>query len=240
MSQLLRLVPPEYRPQWETYSVQDEFVTRFLLPVNVVTVTQEMIDVILGFKTFSMVRYETDDGDYEIGYGIGNPDDEQGYTEEQAYAEWLGYVRNQQKILRAQLPITKLPNSVFDALMSLYLDTGTWRTVQAAEGTYDLADAVRNTNWLLAADIIYRGNVNPLLRKREAAVLRLGDYTVLKTRRQQRQQAIHRLRTRYLSGLSSEFDRRQAEFAYFRQLDGVFLPGMSQLRQRRVARFADR
>lgn len=235
---LLRLVPPQLRTQWEVFPVTDDFTTKFLLPVNVVTISQEMVDVLIGFKTFSPVRYETEDGDFEIGYGIGDPDDEQGYTEEQAYSEWLGYVRNQQKILRAQLPINKIPNSVFDALMSLYLDTGTWRTLRAAEGTYDVADAVRNANWLLVADILMRGDENPLLRKKEAAALRLGNYTARKTRRQQRVQAIQTLRTRYISGLPTEFDRRQAEFAYYRQLDGVFLPGMSQLRQRRVVRFA--
>ncbi|SRR6056297_61345 len=235
---LLKLVPPQFRTQWEVFTVSNDFYTKFLLPVNVITITQEMVDVIIGFKTFSPVRYETEDGEFEIGYGIGDPDDEQGYTEEQAYAEWLGYVRNQQRIVKAQIPIDKIPNSVFDALMSLYLDTGTWRTLQAAEGTYDVADAVRNGNWLLVADILMRGNVNPLLRKREAAALRLGSYSVRKTRRQQRIQGIQTLRTRYISGLRTEFERRQAEFAYYRQLNGTFLPGMSQLRQRRVVRFA--
>lgn len=235
---ILRLVPPQFRTQWEVFTVSNDFYTQFLLPVNVVTITQEMVDVLIGYKTFSPVRYETEDGDFEIGYGIGDPDDEQGYTEEQAYSEWLGFVRNQQRILRAQLPVDKIPNSVFDALMSLYLDTGTWRTLQAAEGTYDVADAVRNANWLLVADILMRGSVNPLLRKQEAAVLRLGNHIVRKTRQQQRILAIQTLRTRYIGGLPTEFDRRQAEFAYYRQLDGVFLPGMSQLRQRRVVRFA--
>jgi hypothetical protein len=235
---MLTLVPPQFRTQWEVFTLRDDFTTQFLFPINVVTISQEMVDVLIGFKTFSPVRYETEDGDFEIGYGIGDPDDEQGYTEEQAYSEWIGYVRNQQRVLRAQIPVAKIPNTVFDALMSLYLDTGTWRTLQADEGIYDVADAVRNANWLLVADILMRGNVNPLLRKREAAVLRLGDYTVRKTRRQQRIQAIQNLRGRYISGLSTEFERRQAEFAYFRQLDGTFLPGMSQLRQRRVVRFA--
>lgn len=232
---LLRLVDAQYRPQWETFTNMDEFRTQFLLPVNVVTVSQDMINVILGFKTWSGIRYLNDDNEYEIGYGVGDPDKEQGYTEAEAYAEWIGWVRNQQKILRAQLPVNKMPNTVFDALLSLYLDTGTWRTVQAGEGTYDMSDAVKNGNWLLVADILYRGNVNPILRKREAAVARLGDYTAQRTRQQIRIQGIQNLRITYLNGLPTEFDRKQAEFVYYRQLGGTFLPGMSQLRQRRIA-----
>lgn len=238
MARLLRLVPPELRPQWETYSVIDERATGFLLPINVLSITQEMVDLILSYKTWRPIRYLNNDGEYEIGYGIGDPNNDQGMTEQEAYAEWLGYLRNQQNKFAAQIPITKMPNSIYDALLSLYLDTGTWRIVEAPEGSYDLADAVRNANWLLISDIIYRGNVNPLRRKRESAVARLGDYTALKTRRQQRQQGIQFLRTQYLRGLENEFDRRQAEFVYYRQLNGIFLPGMSDLRQRRVARFA--
>lgn len=230
---MLRFVDPERRIQWETFTVQDDYATKFRLNTGIVSVSEDMLALMLSYKSWSGVRYIDDDGEYKIGYGIGDPDDVQGYTESQAYAEWIGWVKNRQKILRAQLPIVAITQSAFDALLSLYLATGTWRTVVSNEGTYDLADAVKNGNWLLAADIISRGNIDPEQRRAEARVMQLADYSSFKTRNQQAVQGVLDLRKKYIVGIDNEFDKKQAEFVYYRQL-GVFLPGMSQLRQRRV------
>lgn len=230
---MLRLVEASRRTQWDTFTVQDEYATKFVINVGIAIVSEDMINLMLSYRKWSGVRYLNEDGEYEIGYGIGDPNDEQGYTEEQAYAEWVGWLRNRQKSLRAQLPIVGITQAAFDALLSLYIDTGTWRTLEANEGTYDLADAVKNGNWLLVADILARGRVNPDLRKKEARVVQLGDYSSFVTRQQQRVRGVQELRTRYVNGIASEFDKKQAEFVYYRQL-GVFLPGMSQLRQRRI------
>jgi len=230
---MLRLVESNRRIPWETFTIQDEFAVKFVINVGVAVVSEEMLSLMLGYREWSGIRYINQaTGDYEIGYGIGDPDDEQGYTEPQAYADWVGYIRNRQKNLRTQIPIVGITQAAFDALLSLYVDTGTWRTVQSNEGLYDLADAVKNSNWLLVADIISRGNVNPELRKKEAAVVQLGDYNTIKTRQQQRTTGIQKLRNSYVSGLP-EFERKQAEFVFYRQF-GSFLPGMSQLRQRRI------
>jgi len=230
---MLRLVEASRRIQWENHTVQDDYAVKFQINVGTIFLSQKMADLILSYKKWSGVRYLNEDGEYEIGYGVGDPDDEQGYTEAQAYSEWVGSIRNRQKNLQVQLPIINMPQTKFDALFSLYLDTGTWRTVVADEGTYDLADAVKNQNWLLAADILARGKVNPDLRRKEARVMQLGDYTNNKSRSQQIFRGVQELRRRYTNGISNEFDKRQAEFVYYRQL-GTFLPGMTQLRQRRI------
>jgi GH24 family phage-related lysozyme (muramidase) len=229
----IRLVAAQHRIQWDTFTVQNTFAVQLLVNTGVAIISEPMIDFILSHKTWSGVRYQNSAGEYEIGYGIGDPDNAQGNTESQSYAEWIGFVRNEQKKLQAQLPVIGISQATFDALLSLYLDTGTWRTVVADEGTYDLADAIKNGNWLLAADIISRGNINPNIRKAEARIMQLGDYSSSKDRNQQIIQGVQRLRKRYVNGLSNESDKRQAEFVYYRQL-GAFLPGMSQLRQRRV------
>ena len=230
---MLTLVEASRRIQWSTFAVQDEFATKFEINIGIAIVSEAMLDLMLGEKRWSGVRYANDNGVYEIGYGYGDPDNEQGQTETDAYAEWIGEVRNRQKNLRVQIPVVGITQAAFDALVSLYIDTGTWRTVEADEGTYDLASAVKNGNWLLAADIISRGNVNPKLRKKEARVMQLGDYSTSRNRNMQIIEGIQVLRKAYVNGIANEFDKKQAEFVYYRQL-GVFLPGMSQLRQRRI------
>ena len=229
---MLTLVDANRRIQWDTFTNKDKFATQFLVNKGVATVSQEMMDVILGFKRWDGTRY-LDGNTYKIGYGVGDPNNEQGQTETDAYAEWIGEVRNKQKIIRAQLPIVNITQAAFDALVSLYIDTGTWRVIVADEGIYDLAAAIKNGNWLLMADIISRGKVNPDLRRKEARVIQLADYAIDRDRNQQIIEGIQRIRKSYVGGITNEFDKKQAEFVYYRQL-GVFLPGMSQLRQRRV------
>lgn len=230
---LLTLVSAERRTQWETFDVQDDFATGFLVNVGIAIISQDMTDVILGYKEWRGFRYLDTDGSYKIGYGIGNPNDPQGYTETQAYSEFLGDLRNKQKIVRAQLPIIGIPQAAYDALVSLYIDTGNWRTVVAEEGVYDLNSAVKNSNWLLAADMLMRGIENPELRRAEARALRLGSYAPVRSRNQQIIQGLQFMRTQYVAGISNDFEKKQAEFAYYRQI-GAFLPGMSQTRQRRI------
>ena len=229
---MLRLVEASRRIQWDTFRIQDDYVTQFKINAGIAIISEKMLGAMLDNKRWSGVRYK-EDGIYKIGYGVGDPLDEQGQTEAESYAEWIGYVRNQQKIVRAQLPIVGITQAAFDALTSLYVDTGSWRTVEAKEGTYDLADAISNGNWLLAADILSRGKYNPKLRMREARIMMLGDYGTNRDRNQHMIYGIQQIRKAYVNGIKNEFDKKQAEFVYYRQL-GIFLPGMSQLRQRRI------
>lgn len=230
---LLNLVAAQFRTQWDVFNNQDEYGTGFLVNTGVAIFSERMVGVQLGFRSWRGVRYQDEDGVFRIGYGVGDPDLEQGMTETEAYGELISDFRNKQRIVRAQLPIFAIPQTVYDALVSLYIDTGTWRVVQAQEGTYDLQDAIRNSNWLLAADMLNRGNVNPELRKAEARVLYLGQYPFTEDRQKLVTSGIQDLRRDYVSGALGSFERKQAEFVYFRQL-GVFLPTMTEAKQRRV------
>lgn len=231
---MLKTVAPENRVQWETFINQDEYATRMKFPTWGIMLSDKMADMILSYRKWQPTRYFDDDSQtHKIGYGYGDPDADQGHTEAESYAEFRGRLRNVQRTLSSQLPLTLIPQSTFDALFSLYLDTGTWRTLKADEGVYDLADAVKNAQWLLCADIMSRGIVNPEMRKLEARVLYLADYAIGKDRKQQTVQGIFELRKRYVGGIADQFEKLQAEFAYYRQF-GSFLPGMSDLRKRRI------
>jgi len=230
---VIRFPAEQFRTQWEVFDVQDDFARQYNINLNLVTFSEDMMGVTLGFKEWSGIQYTDDLGDVRIGYGFGDPSIEQGMTEAEAYAELVEEYRQAQRIVKAQIPLVALPQTVFDALTSLYADTGTWRVVQADEGTYDMAFAVKNANWLLAADILMRGNVNPDLRKSEARVLYLGEYFWTKDRAKLTTDGIQRVRKSYVSGGLDPFQRRQAEFVYYRQLR-AFLPTMSEAKQRRV------
>ena len=231
----LTLVPAQYRQQWDSLTVTDQNAIQFLYNVGVISISQNALEFILGEKNWSGYTIDID-GKETIGYGfikkaIKNP---QGMTELESYSIWLADIMTKQKIVRDQLSVIRITQGTFDALVSLYDDTGTWREVKAVEGVYDIQDAVRNGNWLLVADMIQRGKVNSARRRREANMVQLGDYSSKKNRAQQSIQGLQRLLDEYLSNsISNDFRRRQAEFVYYKQL-GAFIPGMSESRQRRI------
>ena len=235
---LLKLVDAKFRTQWDVFNNQNEYATGFLVNTGIAIFSDEMVGTLLGFRNWSGVRYLDEENVYQIGYGAGDPDAEQGITESDAFGELVADFRNKQRIVRRQLPLFAIPQAAYDAVVSLYINTGTWRVVQAEEGTYDLQFALQNANWLLAADMLMRGNVNPDLRKAEARVLYLGQYGAGKDRQQLVTEGIQNLRRQYIAGSMDPFTRRQAEFVYYRQL-GAFLPTMSELKQRQIIAQAD-
>lgn len=237
---LLQYVNQEDRIAWEQFRVVNEFQTTFLQNVGAIQITQDMIDVILALRQWRGFRYTDSNDNDAIGYGIGDPFVEQGMTEDEAYAELIGYIRQKEKTLRAQLPVISIQGTVFNALLSLFIDTGTWRRVKSGNNNYDILYAVQNNNPLLLADMLATGTINPNLRKLEAEVVRLGSYTIRSSRNQKMVEGLGYIRKQYTTNaITSAQQRRQAEFAYFRQTatfgrEGVFLPGMSQIRQRMI------
>lgn len=232
---MLTYVDADKRIQWEVYSVVDDFAARFKQAKSSIGLSNKMMAVLLSRYEYRGFRY-LDGSTYKIGYGYGDPTVVQGMTEDEAFAEWYGAIKNIEKNIVAQLPLTSIPQSVFDALFGLYLDTGTWRTVQSDDGTYNMLNAVRNANWLLIADILSRGKKNNGLRMQEAHIAKLADYVSTKTREQLSTAGLRYTRTSY-ANLTNELEKQQAEYSYYRQL-GSFLPGMSDLRKRRIVALA--
>ena len=235
---LLKAVPDSSRIQWETFAADGGFASNFLLNVGVMPLSQSMIDCIVGFKKWSGTRIGGGDGAPSIGYGRGNPDLAQGMTEDEAYAEWIAFAKGRQRAIVSQLPVVEMPQTAFDALVSLYADTGKWRTVEAEEGDYDVRHAVEGSDWRMLADMLARGRVNSSLRNAEARAVQLGRYARDRTRGELRTAGLQDIRRRHVEGLFEDsFERGQAEFVYFRET-GDFLPGLTDARKRRIRQTA--
>ena len=230
----MSVLPRNKRIEWDLFNVLDTISSMTILSIEDLSVSDNILNYMIGNEEWSGTRYLDDDGSYKIGYGIGDYDKQTGYTEEESYLEWIGNVHRLQRVLKSQLPLDGLPQTVFDALTSLYIDTGIWRYVVSGNNTYDIVEGLRNKDWLLVGDIIHNGSINSFRRKDEARIAVLGDYRVIKDRRQQIVEGIYKIRTRYINdSFDSEFEKKQSEFVYYRQL-GRFLPGMSETRQRRI------
>jgi hypothetical protein len=230
---MLTTVDPQFRIQWDIFTNKDEFGSNFKINVGAMIVTTKMVEIMVSNLQWNGVAKINAAGVYEIGYGIGDPTTPQGMTEQEAYSAWFSYIKTKQKALISQLPVITLPQSVFDAVLSLYVSTGKWRTVEASEGTYNLSGAIQDANWKLVGDMISRGQLDTNMRRTEARVAVLADYSLVGSRQQNIISGIHQIRTEYFNGSLTDFEKLQSEFVYYKQV-GIFLSGMSDLRKRRI------
>lgn len=233
---MIKIVSLPYRTQWEIFQPVDRFKTDFGVLTSMIKCSDEIIPIVLSNSKFRMYRYFDDVlKTYKIGYGYGNPDQIHGMTEDEAYSAWIVEFKRKESELKKQLPLVSITQSQFDALLSLYFLTGKWRTIESTEGTYDILSAIKNQQWSLVADMIANGKTDRIQRQIEARVLMLGDYSTTKSRQWLRNEGVQYTRTTYISGISDNVAKKQAEISYFRQTMGAYLPNISDIKKREIS-----
>ena len=223
------------RIPWEQYTVLDTHATGFLANTGGISVSAKMLDVMLSYERFRMYQSTNEAGKLVTGYGYTNPNENTGPTESEASTHWRKAVFAKQKSLIVQLPVRSISQSQFDALLSLYFSTGSWRTVQGTSGLYNIERAIKANQWKLVADMIANGSADSSRRLKEARALVLADYDTSQDRiwmlRENRGHTV----TAYTRGLLDATQLKQVEVAYYREYD-TFLPNMSKGRKARVIR----
>jgi len=234
---MLNFVTENRRTIWSTHIVKDDWRVNFLIALTQLTVSAEMLQLMLSTKEYRMFRYSADGKNFKIGYGYGDATGI-GVTEAEAYGAWIEYIKEKELRFKTTLPLISMSQSHYDALFGLYCDTGTWKKVTSDVGVYDVFTAVKAGRWLLATDMISDGKVNPIMRRAEAKVLQLADYTTGRTRPFLKSEGIAYALKQYTSGgITTELSKRQCESGYYRQTT-AFIPGMTNLRQRElIAKF---
>jgi len=238
---MIKIVSPQYRIQWETFSNVDRFKSDFKVLTPLIQCSDELIPIVLANYRFRMYRYQdTADNFYKIGYGYGNSNTPYGMTESEAYSEWIVEFKKKESSLQKQLPIPSITVSQFDALLSLYFTTGSWRTIESDEGIYDISSAIKNMQWTLVADMIANGKTNRTQRQLEAKILMLGDYRTDKSRNWLRNEGIQYTRTTYIRGITDNLAKKQAEISYYRQTAGAYLPNLTENKKREISNIASK
>jgi len=194
-----------------------------------------MLDVMLSFERFRMYQKPNSAGKLVTGYGYTNPSENTGPTESEAYTHWRKAVFAKQKSLIVQLPVKTISQAQFDALLSLYFSTGSWRTVQGTEGLYNIERAIKGNQWKLVADMIANGSQDSSRRLKEARALVLADYYTSQNRIWMLREARGHTVTEYTRGLLDTTQVKQVEVAYYREYD-TFLPNMTEGRKQRAIR----
>jgi hypothetical protein len=231
---MIRNIQEKLKIQWQNFSISNEWEVKLIIPTVDRVVSNKMIPIILSQYRFRMGKiFLNENKKYTIGYGIGDIENTLGLTENEAYSLWIEELKRKEKILRKQLPIPFIEQSKFDAILSLYFSTGTWKSLEGNQGIYDTEFAIKNLNWELFANMLSDAKNNGTQRRKEAKIVMLGDYTIDKDRSWLRTEGTQFERIRYNLETTDKITKNQIENAYYRQL-GSFLPGMSDLQKRKV------
>lgn len=227
---MLKYVAEEYRTVWSENEIQNKMAVQFKLATLEMSLSEEMRNAMLSFREHRM--YETNG---YIGYGIPATNIEYGMTEAESYSAWIEDVTDRERNFKKSIPLLALTQAQYDALYSLYYDTGTWKTITAPNNDkYDVEYAVENERWLLVADMLASSSQNRRIRQLEARVLQLGDYTPLGDRASLRLDGIQDARKTYVSDTNlPRSTQQQIEHAYYRQL-GAFVPTLNDLRKKQL------
>lgn len=173
----------------------------------------------LGYAKNSVIGYKK-----QIGLE-GN-----GLTEEDAYIIWIEDFKDKEKRFKKLFPLSLLTQSQYDAMLGLYVDTGSFTVVGTEDRKFLLQELINDGKWDHVATALTLSGVDRLSRQAEAKILMLGDYGTTKSRTLIKQQGIQTLVKEYSSKQLSDAQSNQAEYVYYAETKR-FLPNMIESRK---------
>ena len=170
-----------------------------------------------------------------IGYKTTKQLTGSGLTESAAYTIWIEEFKDKERAFKKQFPLTSLTQSQYDAILSLYADTGTFTIVGNRTRQFEIFDFITERKWNYLATALTLSGANRLLRQSEAKILMLGDYGTYKNRTHIKEEGIQTLVKEYVANQMSDEQKKQAEYVYYAETN-LFLPNMIESRKRLLAK----
>tara|TARA_B110001454_G_C12706886_1_gene428985 strand:- start:1292 stop:1999 length:708 start_codon:yes stop_codon:yes gene_type:complete len=154
-----------------------------------------------------------------------------GLTEAAAYTIWIEEFKDKERRFKKQFPLNQLSQSQYDAMLSLYVDTGTFINVGTELRKFQLLEFISEGKWDYVATALTLNGVNRIDRQAEAKLLMLGDYGTYKKRSLIKEDGIKTLLKEYSTGQLNDEQKKQAEYVYYAETSR-FLPNMIESRKR--------
>jgi len=202
----------------------------------------EASDEILNFnlRRSGWLPYKRrENGTNIIGYNSVKNLDGDGYTELQSWNDWISDWKTKEKQFKKLFKISELTQSQYDAMLSLYYNTGNFQYIGSEVAKYDIRSYLENGDWDYIATALVNNGADRMRTQAEAKVLMLGFYGKYISRSKLLQNGLEVLRKNYPTRIKDAVSKRQAEYIYYVET-GDFLPGLSQSRMRQIVEQAKR
>jgi hypothetical protein len=158
-----------------------------------------------------------------------------GLTEAEAYTIWIEEFKDKERAFKKQFPLTSLTHTQYDAMLSLYADTGTFSRVGTSTRQFEIFDFVTDKKWDYVATALTLSGANRLDRQMDAKILMLGDYGTYRDRSYIKEDGIQALVKEYITNQMNDEQKSQAEYVYYAETKR-FLPNMIESRKRLLAK----
>lgn len=175
------------------------------------------------------------DNNITIGYNLTEGTDSQGLTEEHAYSIWIDNWKEKERQFKKLLPLDTISQARYDALLSMYVNTGTFKTVGSEKRKFDIYDYIVNEQWQWVATAMSKSGIDRFMRQQEAKVMMLADYGQYVSRENIKSQGLQDLVKNYPKLMHDDKSIQQAEYVYFAETKR-FLPNMSESRKRIISK----
>lgn len=158
-----------------------------------------------------------------------------GLTEANAYTNWIEEFKDKERRFKKLFPLNTLSQSQYDAMLSLYVDTGSFIHVGTDNRKFKLLDFISDKKWDHVATALTLSGLDRITRQSEAKILILGDYGTYKDRSLIKENGIQTLVKEYSTGQLNDDQKKQAEYVYYAETKR-FLPNMIESRKRLLAK----
>lgn len=213
---MLTTVSNIYSTNWDIFNIKDQSVYDTKLELSTIFASDKVRDIALATGSYNVA-----DG---IGYGYSNFTS--GFTEQQAYDDWLSTwnkVARETKQHLVNWGIVQITQNRYDSLVLLNWAQGQINTVQGSEGTYDIRSAYLAKQWDTVASMMSSSIVKRQIAVRAASIFRLVDYGKPKNRKLMRTDGIHQMRQLNKIGTLDDKQLKRIRFAYYAEVRN-FLP----------------
>ena len=210
---------------YSLFTVIDSDAVNVPIPLNQLEANEKLIN--LKLRTTGWLGYTKNN---HIGYKKQIGLDGNGLTEEEAYIIWIEDFKDKEKRFKKLFPSLQLTQAQYDAMLGLYVDTGSFLFVGTEDRKFLLQEFITDGKWDHIATALTLSGADRLSRQAEAKILMLGDYGTTKSRTLIKQQGIQTLVKEYSSKQLSELQSRQAEYVYYAETKR-FLPNMTESRK---------
>lgn len=235
MPQDLIYLPAKIKPsslvEFDLFTKMDADAVNVEIPLTDLEASENLLNFMLRIPGWK--GYKFNNGK-QIGYGTSANTDGIGLTERESYNDWITVVKQKERKLKNILPVNSLPQSVYDALLSLYYHTGSISKVGTEQRLFEILEYVKNKQWQWLATALISSNNQRIIRQGEARIMMLADYGTYKSRDLLRAEGIQDIRSKYPALLDDD-QKMQAEYIYYAETQR-FLPNMDPLRQKQVVR----
>jgi len=212
------------------FTVMDKTTVDTLINLNELEASDKLLN--LKVRTILWSGYSRKG---TIGYG--NIDSTNlngiGLTEVNAYTAFIENFKDKERKFKKIFPLTTLSQSQYDAMLDLYVATGSFNFAGTPNRQFNLTDYIKNRQWDYIATAMTLCGADRLSRQADAKILMLGDYGVYKIRSLIKEQGIQTLVKEYSAGQLTTAQTKQAEYIYYAETKR-FLPNMTENRKRTI------